>query len=668
MGAKMKKTVLLISIAIFILVIAGCGGETEKAKNEFTKNQNAVSQASEEKAQSEKNEEGRDPRCSIVIKEGTLDELMAKYGPKDMSENDIDNIVNGIKWESPEDIPQLGSEYAKKGGTFTYGMTSYPATLRTQGENSNTVFISTLEGFMFESMTGLHPVTLKTIPALADKWSVGDDKMTYYFHVNPDAKWQDGKPVRAFDYVATWDLLTSDALKEPFSQQYWKKFERPVALTENIVMVKAKALEWRLFMSAGGMSIMPEHKIGRITAEEYMTKYQNEMLMGSGPYMFEKAKTNEFIILKRNPDWWGDKEKINKGLYNFNELKFVFYTEASILLEMFKKGVIDIYQVGIARQWHQELTPDKMESIQKNHIIRQRIFTNAPNGLSGYAFNLREKPFNDKRVRMAIIHLFNREKLMEKLFFNEYKYMKSYFPNSIYENPNNKLMKYDRDKAIELLEEAGYYQDSINEDGYITDEDGKVFEISINVIGDDTRVETIFQEELKSVGIKLNLNKVTWPTHLKDLHERNFKMISAGYGGMLFPNPEGSYHSKYADMDNTNNLWGFKNARVDELSTAYNTEFDLDKRIEMVKEIDGILYNEQMTALRWYSNNVRLMFWNKFGMPEFVLSRYSSSPESSAITYWWYDESKNKALDKAISTGGSLPPMPTEVRYWEKYK
>ena len=600
------------------------------------------------------------------------EELMAKYGPQNLTEEQVNSIINSIKWETNKNPSILGSEEAKKCGILVLGTAGYPPTLRIRGENSNDAFVQNILGsLIYESLLKIDPITLEFIPGIADKWSISDDKKTFFYHINTEARWQDGFPITAFDIVASWDLLADDDLKYPFSQEIANRYNRPIALSKNIVMVKPKTLQWSLFLYFSGFFTFPEHILGKISVSEYMKNYNDKMMVGSGPYIFEKASINEAIVIKRNMNWWARNLPVNRGLYNFDRIKFVFYSDITILDEALKKGDIDVFTVNIARKWFEDLIPEKVEAINLNHIIRQRVYINSPKGIRGYAFNLREEPFNDIRVRKAFCLLKNREEMIEKLFFNEYILMDSYYSNSMYENKNNPKIRYNPKKAMELLEEAGYSQKNLNDEGYI-EKDGKILEFDFDILSSDTRVETVIQEELKKVGIKLNLKKVTWAKHYKDKARRNFKITPAGYTTLLFPNPESSYHSKFADKTNNNNIWGLKNERVDEICEKYNYEYDLTRRIKLIKELDSLLMSEYLISLNWYSDNLRLLYWNKFGMPEFVLSGVTYNGEipysatESIIAFWWIDKNLEQKLKEAKGKDVKLPGRAAEVNFWSK--
>jgi microcin C transport system substrate-binding protein len=127
--------------------------------------------------------------------------------------------------------------------------------------------------------------------------------------------------------------------------------------------------------------------------------------------------------------------------------------DENLMFEKFKKGEFDFHLVTVARKWVAEMDFDK---IQKGWIQKRKIYQFEPNGVYGLAINMRHPPLDDVRVRKALAYLYNRPVFMEKLFFNEYLDMNSYFPGSPYENPNNEKVSYDPEKAAQLLAEAGW--------------------------------------------------------------------------------------------------------------------------------------------------------------------------------------------------------------------
>lgn len=593
---------------------------------------------------------------SVVIPDTEIDSKV---------DSNIKQMLKTLKWETNTTYKGLGSKDAKKGGTLKYVQSAFPPTLRTCGKNASSVFLSLLEGLCYEAMLDLDPITLNYAPNLAKRWAVADDQVSFFFEIDERAKWSDGMPVVANDFVETWKLYTDPGIEDPFSNDYYGKYEKPVAVTKRIVMIKSKQKNWRAFMSAGFMLILPGHIISKIDGKQYLEEYQFKMMPGSGPYNYDSSKVNEEVYLSRRADWWQAELPRTQGYNNFDKLHFIFIQDENLVKEKFKKGEVDWIYVNVAREWHQEFTPTMLPQIAKGWIQKRKIFTHRPIGTSGIAFNIRKAPFNDIRIRKAIGHLYNREKMMDKLFFNEYEYLDSFYPNSLYENPNNPKTRFNPDEAVKLLEEAGWMQKSRDAEGWLY-KDGKRFELTLNYVQKSSeRIMTIFQEDLKDVGIKLNLKQVTWATDIKEIGERNFQMSSRAYSGLTFPNPESSLHSKFADLNNNNNIWGLKNKRIDELCDQYPTMFKTEERMKAVREIDGIVCNLHLYALGWFAAHSRLLYWNKFGMPEYVLAK--TGDQRTLVSLWWFDQEKAKKLEEARKNDTELPVGAEIVKWWDKH-
>jgi len=624
---------VLITLTLVTFLLIGCGGD-------------------------KKEDEGIIHKIPFTMEEvppGALPEVSAEMGGEGFT---------GEGWKTNDDYEPFGDPRAVKGGSFTWASTELPPTTRPIGKDCNYATISMVSGLTYETMIGMDRNTLETAPGLATHWQISDDKLTFRFRLNPKARFADGSRVTAEDVLASWKLRIDPSILFPSTNVTYGYYEEPVIESPYIVSVTTKELNWRLFIYFGGMSILPAKYISHLKGSDYLREYHWEMVPGSGPYVLKMENINKGIswTVTRRDNYWNEDNPMNVGMNNFDNIKFVVVPEARLTFEKFKKGELDIYPVSRAQWW---VTETDFPNIQRGLIQKRRIYNDEPQGVGGILFNMRKPPFDDIRMRQAMIYLWDRTKLIENLFFNQYTYLDSYYPGGIYENPDNPIYRYDPDKAIELLAECGYK--NRNEQGLLVNADGIPLTFEMSFTAGFDRILTVYQEDLQQVGIKLELKETTPATKFKMGHQRKFKMMFQSWTGLMFPNPETSWASWLADSMNTNNFTGVKNDRIDELLKEYNVIFEQERRIEIIREIDGILMKIQPYALGWFAPYTRLLYWNKFGYPEAYYPR--TSPWYNAIlSYWWVDPDKQKRLEEAKQDKSiQLEVGEVEVTYWPEW-
>jgi microcin C transport system substrate-binding protein len=517
---------------------------------------------------------------------------------------------------------------------------------------------------VYETLLGLHPTTLTYTPALATHWQISDDKLTYRYRINPNARFSDGQPVTAEDVVASWSFVMDQTRPEAHGRTLLGKFEKPVAESKYIVRVKSTELKWINFLNFSNyLPVLPAHVLKGLDGARYLKEYNFKLMPGSGQYIVrdqDVIKGNS-VSIRRRTDYWGEKERRNVGTGNFDEVRWVVVRDQKLAFEMFKKGDLDYYYLNVSREWVEELNFDK---VQRGIIQKRKIFTDAPSGIQGIGFNLRREPFNDVRVRRALTLLLNRELLIQKLFFNEYLPMNSYFPGGVYENPNNPKNAYDPQQALSLLSEAGWK--TRDAQGRLV-RNGQPF-VTEYLYADKgaERWLTVYQDDLRKVGITLNLRLVSYETLLQLRGEFNFSLASVGWVAGTFPDPEALYQSDLADVKNSFNFAGFKDKRVDDILVRYNKEFDQQKRVALIQELDGILASQYVYILEWDGPFQRIAYLNKFGHPDSYLSRIGEYRDMIAL--WWIDPQKEKRFRDAMADPSiKLEVGPTEVRYWQEY-
>ena len=575
----------------------------------------------------------------------------------------------GEGWETNVDFDFIGDPRAIKGGTLRDYLPDFPSTLRIEGPESNSTFNYGITAMVYETLLSLHTTTLAYMPSLATHWQISPDKMTFRFRINPNARFSDGTPVTAEDVVATYDFMMDKTLQAPSNVLTFGKLERPVAESKYIVRVKAKELNWRNFLYFGGMAILPAHILKDLNGDRYLKEYNFKLVPGSGPYTIREEDINKgnSISVRRRKDYWAEKARGNVGTANFDELRFIVVRDENLAFEMFKKGDLDYYMVPRTRQWVEETN---FENIQRGLVQKRKIFNNEPHGYQGYAMNMRRPPFDDIRVRKAFQLLANRQYIIEKINYNLYLPMNSYHPGTVYENYSNPKNPYEPQAALKLLTEAGW-KDRDAQGRLI--KDGRPLEVEMQYPSKVLDMYmTPYQEDLRKVGITLNLRLITPETQFQLVNERRFQMSFMAWGALLFPNPETAWHSSLADVNNTNNVTGFKNSRADQLFKQYDSAFDVNERIRIIREVDGLIANDYPYVLTWYRPYTPLLYWNKFGTSPGHLSRtgdYLGAGNGPGVPQlWWIDPEKEANLQQARRDPSvKLEAGPEEDRYWLEY-
>ena len=548
----------------------------------------------------------------------------------------------------------LASPFAEPGGRITTFAGQYPKSLNYYLDNNT--LSSEIFGAVFETLLSMNPVTLEYEPGLADRWSISDDKKTFTFHLNKKSMWSDGSPVTARDIKWTYDVIMNPENMTGPHKVDMERFEPPVVIDKYTIRFKAKNVHWKNLGAAGGFNILCEKAYKGID----FNKLNFSFPVVSGPYKIGEIKEGIYLTLERRDNWWNIKSPGAQGTGNFQTIKFKFYAERENAFEAFKKGLIDLYPVYTSRIWINDTTGD---NFSKNRIVKQKIFNYRPVGFQGFAMNMRKPPFDDILVRKAMALLLNRRKMNKTLMYNQYFLHRSFYEDLYSETEPcpNELIEMNKEKARGLLKKAGWRVNPVT--GFF-EKNGKKFTFKfLTRSASAEKFLAIYAEDLKDAGIEVLIDKKDWAAWAKDMDDYNFQMTWAAWGAGIFKDPEGMWSSQEADRKGGNNITGFKDKKVDEYIKIQRSIFDVNERNSIIRKIDKIVYDATPYVLLWNINYTRLLYWNRFGTPDTVLSKYGS--ESSAYWQWWFDEDSEADLKDAMENNSYLTPEKASI-YFDK--
>ncbi|MES0491887.1 MAG: peptide-binding protein [Leptospirales bacterium] len=460
-----------------------------------------------------------------------------------------------------------------------------PYTLRTlistNPKNFNPVLLrdaysSQIAGRIYESMLERDYATLKLKASLARKWEISQDKKTIKFYLRKDVKFHDGTPFTAQDVVFTFNKVMDKTVPNPHMKVYFADVETLYATDDYTIVIRMKKPYFMILEHIGSMSIIPKHIFSKV--EDFVVnEYNTRKPIGTGPYKFKTWVSSQKVTLVRNENYWGKKPEIRTIEYKIIE-------KVDVALQALKKRDLD-YMSVTPFQWQRQLTSDRFK-----HNFNRYKYLSAGYRYIGY--NTRKFPFNDKRVRVAMAYLTNREKIRQTILEGlAVTTTGNFWLNSPQYNKKLVSRPYDPEKAKALLSEAGF----IDADGDgILDKDGKPFKFELLVPSGNKfyeRFVPVFKEDMKMAGIEVEIRQIQFQALIEKINERNFEALMLGWSMGVEGDPYQLWHS--SQVKNGDNFTGFTTPEMDEIIVNARTEFNAAKRNRMYQRFHEILYEEQ---------------------------------------------------------------------------
>ena len=277
-----------------------------------------------------------------------------------------------------------------------------------------------MRGYIVESLLARgydEPFTLYGL--LADSIATDAARSYVSFRINPAARFADGKPVTPADVIFSWELLRDKG--RPNFRTYYIKVTKAEATDARTVRFDLSGADDReLPLIIGLMPVLAKHAINADTFED--TSF--DPLLGSGPYTVSNVKPGESVTFTRDKNYWGRDLAINRGLWNFDTIRYDYYRDGNTHFEAFKKGLYDLRVETDPGRWQ---TAYDFPAMRDGRVVKEDLPYGLPKGMQGLVFNTRRAVFSDVRVREAILQLFDFEWLNRTYFFSLYKRTASYF-------------------------------------------------------------------------------------------------------------------------------------------------------------------------------------------------------------------------------------------------
>lgn len=493
--------------------------------------------------------------------------------------------------------------------------------------NSNDNSATTIFQNVFQTLVNIDFKTYEIIPVLVKANPVFTDlpggKIKADMELRSEAVWDNGEPITGKDVDFSLRVLKNPETNSKPLKPYLEDIEDIIIDKDNpkkFSLIYAKP--YMIIESAlGELLIIPKHiydpeglmekftvkqlykdaeklrnnaDIKKFADQYNGSKFQREVIEGSGPYKFGKWSPNQRVILERKEDWWGYKVKDANHWYEAypDELIYESINDMTTATVALRGEKIDAMK-GIEPKAF-------MTDLKKSKTFTNKFATHSP-PLFSYdyiAINQRRDKFSDVRTRKALAHIMNVDQLIETFTYGLGERVATFTHPSLKERISPKVKPYPHDikKAQQLLAEAGWKDTDGN--GILDKEiDGEKvdFEIDLNFNTGNSRRERaclIFQAEAKKAGIKVNILPLEWSVMLERNKSHNFDMFVSGWiSSPLESDPKQIWHTdSYSDRGS--NYTGFGNDKTDKIIDDMRAEMDASKRFKLYHQLQEAIHED----------------------------------------------------------------------------
>ncbi|MGA7221691.1 MAG: ABC transporter substrate-binding protein [Candidatus Acidiferrales bacterium] len=427
-----------------------------------------------------------------------------------------------------------------------------------------------IDGLIFSSLVG-QDEKMMVVPDLAESWET-PDPVTYVFHLRHDVKFHDGRPLTSADVKYTFDSILSGAVKttKRGSLKLVKSVEAPDDFTVIFHLSEPYAsLLWNL--TAPGIGIVPRG------AGPEMSQHP----IGTGPFRFVSATTDEEVVLARNDDFFGGAPKI-----------------ASLHLRIVPDALVRALELrkGSADATINSLTPDMVVTLAKE---RGLVAEQQPGTMMAYlSFNFADPILAKRDVRQALAYATDRGTIIKYLLRGQARPASSLLPPTHWAfEPNVQEYDYDPARAEKLLDAAGYPRGA----------DGVRMRLTLKTSTDESTrlLSEAIADQWKRVGVILELRPLEFATFYSDITHGSFQIYSLRWVGAnndpdIF---EYVFSSKRMPPDGANR-GHYRDPQLDALLDSARVEMDQEKRKALLSEIQKIVAVDEPYINLWYLDNV----------------------------------------------------------------
>ncbi len=498
---------------------------------------------------------------------------------------------------------------------------------------------------------------------LAETVEVPKDRSWITFHLRPEARWHDGRPITAEDVKFTFQTLIEKGA--PQYRFYYQSVTDVAVLDERTVKFTfAPGDNRELPLIVGEMPVLPKY----YWESRDFTAATLEPPLGSGPYRIGRFETGRFIEIERVEDYWAADLPVRRGQYNYDRVRFVYFRDRIVTRQALKAEQIDYFEENSAKEW---ATAYDIDAVSNELLKKERYLNKSSGGMQAFYMNTRRPIFEDPRVRRALTYAFDFQWTNKNIYYGQYEQPESYFaptelassglpkdeeleileryrgrvPQEVFTTPytapqtdGSGWPRENLKTAFRILAEAGWVVRDLK---LVNAETGEPFSFEF-LYGDQAqeRVLLPFKRNLQRLGIDMRLRLVDTAQYINRYRAKDFDMMILNNAQSLSPGNEQREYwgSEAADRPGSRNLAGIKDPVIDELIDLVIAAPTRESLIQRTRALDRVLLWGHYVIPQLIAPYDRFLYWDKFGRPE-ITPLQGLSP-----FYWWIDPEKERTL------------------------
>ncbi|MFN3952971.1 MAG: extracellular solute-binding protein [Pararhodobacter sp.] len=499
---------------------------------------------------------------------------------------------------------------------------------------------------------------------LAESVETDDSRSFVEFTLRAQARFSDGSPVTIEDVMWSFETLGTEGHAR--YRNAWSKIATMQATGPRSLRFTFTEPDRELPLILGLRPVLQRAQSdvaagGRVFGDSSLAP-----VIGSGPYVVASAEAGRQVTFRRNPDWWGRELPFNAGQHNLEEIRYEYFGDAAVAFEAFKAGLVSVWREPNAARW---VDSYDFPALRDGRVRRVEIPHQRPSGMNGFVFNTRRAPFDDWRVREALIQVFDFERINAMINGGAEPRIPSYFGNSdlgmrsgpaegrvrallepfvdslfpgalegyalpVSDGSNRRNLR----AATRFLNEAGWQADTA---GVLRNAAGQPFEFEILLrqgAGEMQAIAATYIGALETLGIRARLVQIDPAQYVERTNNYDFDMthmlrlmsLSPGNEQLLYWGASG------VDQPGSRNLAGVSDPAVEAMIAAMLEATDPEDFIAATRALDRVLMTGRYAIPFWYPAHSRLAIARNLHFPQY-LPIYGDwtgfLPE-----VWWFEE------------------------------